>query len=68
MANHTVTVQSIFGPKEITRQQFVEEWRDHMRQLYGLSAAHFEEFAEMVLRVEDIARSEFDRLAGISKG
>jgi len=60
----TITVKNCFGgDKEITRMDFVHQWRSHMQELSSLSWDHIQEFNSMRDRVAEIAGEEFDRIA-----
>jgi len=57
----TITVKNCFGnEKQISREDFVKQWSDHVRELNSLSWDHTEEFQTMRKRVEQIAGEEFD--------
>ncbi len=59
----TITVQGHFGKdKQITREQFIQEWVNHAKQLHNLSWEAHEEIVVIVKQVESIAVIEFTRL------
>lgn len=58
----TITVQGYFRERQLTKEEYVKRWEDHMRELMSLSWAHTEEFNKMTSRVKEIAEEEFDRL------
>ena len=58
----TIEVGGFFGPKQITREDFVKQWTDHVNQLHRLSFDHFDEFCKIAGRVSEIAGQEWDRL------
>lgn len=58
---NTITVNTYFGDRQMSREEFVKEWEDHMRQLHRLSWRHMHEFQQMQARVAELAGEEFDR-------
>ena len=56
----TITVIGYFGDKEMTKEQFVNEWKQHGQQLYSISQGNTEEVYNMVRRIEQIAAERFD--------
>ncbi len=60
----TKTVQGFFGPKAVTREEFVKIWADHFGQLYQLPETS-EQMAEMDVmkaRIETLAGERWDKL------
>ena len=60
----TITVTGHFGDKEVTREEFIETWRDHAANLKRLpgNIAGFEWAERVVAETIELAGSEFDRI------
>lgn len=50
------------GDRNMTKDQFVDQWVGHAKQLYNLSLRHDSAIASIVNQVKGIAESEFDRI------
>jgi len=57
----TITVAGHFGDKELTQEQFVKEWTDHVRQLQRLtcSTPWMEQVSKITATVRQQAEDEF---------
>jgi hypothetical protein len=64
MSKRTITVQSTFKEREVTKQQFVEQWNEHVKQIKGLSDTiqSFEELTQICNRVSELAGERFEAL------
>ena len=60
----TITVQGYFGDKELTQDEFVTQWVDHVAQLRRLSWTQewADEVDAILAKVTREARAEFIRL------
>jgi hypothetical protein len=60
----TKTVQGFFGPKDITREEFVKQWADHFGQFYHLpeTSEQMAELDAMKARLQTLAGEKWDKL------
>ncbi len=60
----TKTVQSFFGPKEITREEFIKQWKDQFTQFFQLSdtVEEFKEFKGVQHNIERMAARKWDMM------
>jgi hypothetical protein len=60
----TKTVQGYFGPKQVTREQYVKQWTDHFGEVYHLTSttAEYDELTAMKARIADLAGQKWDGL------
>lgn len=60
----TKTVDGHFGPKRVTREQFIQRWADHFAECVHLTdtTAEFDEFVGMKQRIKELAGAKWDRL------
>lgn len=60
----TITVDGFFGPREITRDKFIEVWTQHVGELHRLShePEWTNEVHEIREKIEAKAGEEFDRM------
>lgn len=61
----TKTVEGFFGkPKQITRDDFIKRWTEHVGQMYCLAAttAEYKELRDMLNRVAELAGQAWDRM------
>lgn len=58
------TVEGTFGPKKITREDFVKRWSGHFDQMFNLAntTAEYEEMKKMSERVRELAGASWDRI------
>ena len=62
MNEETVTVVGYFGKdKQVTREEFVKVWKEHISELRRLSWDD-PRISEIIETVQEIASVEFDRL------
>lgn len=59
MTEKTVTVNSHFGDKQVTREDFVEQWMSHGRQISNLN---FDFWMKIRKEYEEVAGQEWDEL------
>jgi nitrate/TMAO reductase-like tetraheme cytochrome c subunit len=64
MADATKTVDGFFGPKQVTRAEFVAQWASHFGQTLHLCAttAEFDELEKMKKRILELAGAQWDRI------
>ncbi len=69
MSKRTITVAGFFGDKELTRREFIEEWRVHAANLKRLpgNAAGYAWAEKVVAETVELAGTEFDRILRESK-
>lgn len=62
----TKTVEGYFGPKQVTREQFVTQWKDSFWQFFHLTNTtdEFKEFEVMRERIAVLAGMKWDNLKG----
>lgn len=62
----TKTVDGYFGPKQVTRDEFVTQWVSHFNQTLHLAdnVAELEELDTMALRIKALAGAKWDRMKG----
>ena len=60
----TKTVEGTFGPKQITREDFVKRWTSHFSQIFLLAdtTSEYEELKNMSVRLEQLAGAAWDRI------
>ncbi len=60
----TKQVDGYFGPKQVTRAEFVAQWVQHFNQVLHLAdnVAQLEELDTMSLRISELAGAKWDRL------
>lgn len=60
----TKTVESFFGPKQVTREEFVKQWRSEFNQYMYLASSTDElnELAQMQSRIAAMAGTTWDRI------
>lgn len=63
---NTKTVHGHFGPKQITRDDFIKQWKDHFGQCYNLceQTGDFKEIDAMKERIAEMAGRNWDNLKG----
>ena len=57
MTSPTITVDGFFGEKQVTREDFINQWVDHAAQLSSLD---FEFWLELKPQVTELAGQKFD--------
>lgn len=60
----TKTVEGHFGPKQITREDFIKRWSSHFNQMFNLAntTAEYEELKQVSQRVSELAGASWDRI------
>ena len=60
----TIKVDTFFGTKDITKNDFIKQWEDHVKQLKSIdySMEWQEKVSVMIKNVTDTASKEFDRI------
>jgi hypothetical protein len=60
----TITVRGYFGDKEVTREKFIEIWREHADNLKRLPSniAGLDWAEKVIAETVELAGSEFDRI------
>jgi len=60
----TKTVYDYFGPKQITRAEFIKQWVDHFQQFYhlGENVDQLNQLAAMQTRITELAGRKWDDL------
>lgn len=60
----TKTVEGHFGPKQVTRNEFVKQWTTHFGQVFHLAAtpAEFDELQAVKQRIAQLAGNRWDQL------
>lgn len=63
-AKATKTVEGTFGPKQITRDDFVKRWTEHFGEVLWLanSTAEYEELRAMKRRIAELAGAAWERI------
>ena len=60
----TIEVQGYFGPRRVTKQDYVKQWQDHVRELYKLTPSlESEDYTFIRDLVTQAAMMEFDRIS-----
>lgn len=60
----TKTVESYFGPEQVTREEFSTQWAGEFRQFYDLAgcSAELDELNQMQRRITELAGRKWDDL------
>jgi hypothetical protein len=60
----TKTVEGYFGPKQITREEYVKQWTSHFSQMYHLidSSEDIKELDAMKEKLSKMAGVKWDRI------
>lgn len=60
----TKTVHGYFGPKQVTRDEFVKQWTSHFGEAMHLAdtTAEFDELQGMKQRIAELAGAKWDRI------
>jgi hypothetical protein len=60
----TKTVAGFFGPKQVTREEFVKEWTSHYGQVFHLAktTAEYDELFAFKQRIAALAGAQWDKL------
>jgi len=60
----TKTVDGYFGPRQVTREQFISQWTQHFSQVLHLTntVAEFDELKVMQARIAALAGQKWDGL------
>lgn len=64
MEEATKTVEGFFGPKQMTKAEFVKQWADHFAQVAYLTNSHAEALEVMAMqeRIKAMAAAKWDNL------
>jgi hypothetical protein len=64
MTIETKTVAGYFGDKQVTKEEFVKEWKSHFGQLFALASTtnEFEELKQMQQRVIQLAGNAWESI------
>lgn len=60
----TKTVQGFFGPKQVTREEFIKEWTSHFMEFYSLceTTQDFAELDAIKVKMIDLAGKRWDSM------
>lgn len=61
----TKEVQGFFGPKQVTREDFIKQWRTHAADVYSLTLTteDYEAVKALLNTVAEMAGRKFDAMA-----
>jgi hypothetical protein len=64
MTSETKTVAGYFGDKQVTKEEFIKEWKSHFGQFFALANTvnEFDELKQMQSRIVQLAGNAWEAI------